>query len=62
MNCSQNNKNTFNLDNFIDNFVYNNWKNLKYTYNIENIEVEIKTQEEIQDEELLCRDIIYNEY
>ena len=55
------NKSKFNLEQYIHNFVYSNWENLKHTYKIEDIEVEIKTQEEV-DEELFYKDILYNEY
>lgn len=62
MNSGKSNKNNFNLENFINNFVYNNWKNLKNTYKIESIEIEIKDEDEIEDEELFYKDIVYNEY
>ena len=62
MSFEKSTKNKFNLENFINNFVYNNWKNLKNTYKIEDIEIEIKNDDEIEDEELFYKDIIYNEY
>lgn len=52
----------FNLENFITNFVYSNWKGLGYTYKIEDIEVDTTNEEELLEEELFYKDIVYNEY
>ena len=60
-NQNSNDSNKFNLEQYIHNFVYSNWDKLKYTFKIEDIEVEIKTEEEIADEELFYKDIVYNE-
>ena len=62
MNDENYNEDNFNLENFINNFVFSNWKNLQETYHIEDIEIEIKNDDEIEDEELFYKDIVYNEY
>jgi hypothetical protein len=62
MNTENYNEDNFNLENFINNFVFSNWKNLQETYHIEDIEIEIKNDDEIEDEELFYKDIVYNEY
>ena len=51
----------FNLENFITNFVYSNWNGLDYTYKIEDIEVDTTNEEELLEEELFYKDIVYNE-
>ena len=52
----------FNLENYIDWFVYTNWKLLDYSIQIEDIEIEIEDEEENTEEELFYKDIVYNEY
>jgi hypothetical protein len=55
-------KKVFNIENFINNFVYGNWYSINYTYKIEDIECEIVNDEELLDEEIFYKDIVYNEY
>jgi hypothetical protein len=52
---------TFDLNNFITGFVYNNWDYIDYTYIIEDIEIEIENDEDLLEEEIFYKDIIYNE-
>lgn len=52
----------FDLENYIECFVYSNWKHLNHTYKIEDIEIEIEDDEENIEEELFYRDIVYNEF
>ena len=52
----------FNINNFIDNFVYKNWCELNYTYILEDIDTEILSENELLEEEIFYKYIIYNEY
>ena len=52
----------FDLEKYIEYFVYSNWECLDFTYKIEDIEIEIEEDDEILEEELFYRDIVYNEF
>ena len=52
----------FDLEKYIDYFVYSNWKCLDYFVKVEDLEIEIEDDDEITEEELFYKDIVYNEY
>ena len=51
----------FNINNFINNFVYENWKHINYRNKVTKIEINIEDEidEDLIQEELFYKDIVY---